>query len=140
MKQRMRFLTLSFLLSVFISGLTLFSLGQVGAAPSEARTQQNVIVNLGQETLTITGTQTYTPTKSFIALNNGAVLTLTLATGGAVEGDTLKIGSEVVTNTVVQATNTSMAAADTISQNDILQFTFFNSQWVLDYSKDNAAD
>lgn len=133
-------LTLSLLLPLLFVALLLLPLGAVDAAPDAARSSQNVIVNWSPETVAVTGTQTITPARSLLLLNNAAALTLTLAGGGALPGDQLVVISEVVTATVVQTNNTSLAAAQTISQNDALTFVYANGQWVLVDDTDNAAD
>lgn len=133
-------LILAVLLGGVLTAGLLLSLPYAVAAPNEGRTVQNAVVNLSPENVVVSGTQTITPVKSLMTLNNPTVLTLTLASANALEGDTLKIASEVVTNTLVQTANTNLAAVQTITQNDILDFVFVNSKWVLNNSQDNAAD
>lgn len=131
-------LTAVLLLAAVLLGAALLPILNVEAAPQESRTVNRLIVNYGPESVTATGTQTVTPTRSLLLLNNAATLTLTVGTG--VEGDVLIVISEVTTNTIFQTTNTTLASAQTISQNDVLRFTYANSQWVNEIDLNNAAD
>jgi hypothetical protein len=133
-------LTTTLALALLLLFGALLALPAVEAAPDAARSSQNVIVNWSPETVAVTGTQTITPGRSLLLLTNAAALTLTLAGGGALPGDQLVVIGEVVTATVVQTNNTSLTAAQTISQNDVLAFVYANGQWVLVDDTDNAAD
>ena len=118
-----------------------FLMDGAGAAPLEARTRVRGVWGFSPTTLAVTSTQTLTPTGSEYHLNNETgVLTLTLASGDALSGDRLRLGSLVTTNTVILTSGTNLAANVTISQNDILEFEFFNSKWVEVINKDNAVD
>jgi len=133
-------LTTTLALALLLLFAALLALPVVEAAPGAARSSQNVIVNWSPETVALSGSQTITPGRSLLLLSNPAALTVTLAGGGALPGDQLVIISEVVTATVVQTNNTSLTAAQTISQNDALAFVYANGQWVLVDGTDNAAD
>jgi len=113
---------------------------EANAEPLDQRTTARVVVNYGPESIVVSGTQTLTPTRSLMVLNNPTTLTATLAVGGAIEGDQLIVISEVVTATLILATNTSLAATLTLTQNDSTHFVLANSQWVQISVKDNAAD
>lgn len=112
------------------AGLSLSEMAK--AAPRMSRTTigSDVIFSVAPQTLTVTSTQTLTPTGSFYLLAPATVLTLTLSVTDARPGDILIIGGTVITDTVVLTNNTSMTAARTITDNDIIRFRMFNGQWV----------
>lgn len=110
-----------------------------GAAPSEARTANNVIVNYAPQTLTVTGAQTLTPTVSMYLLAPSAVATVTLATGNAVAGDMLILVGTVATNTVIVDTGaTGTGAARTIGNTDVWTGYYNGSVWVEESFADNS--
>lgn len=110
-----------------------------GAAPSEARTANNVIVNYAPATLTVTGTQTLTPTISMYLLAPSSVATITLATGNAVAGDMLILVGTVATNTVIVDTGaTGTGAARTVGNTDVWTGYFNGSVWVEESFADNS--
>jgi hypothetical protein len=136
MRLNLVFIILLALLIGLAAGLT-FPEPDAAAAPV-GRILVNDIWGLAPRTLTITGSQTLTPTVSEYHFNNAtAVLTLTLWSGNARPGDRLRLVSLVATDTVILTTNTSLAAAKTITTYDILEFEFFNSLWVEAVHKDN---
>lgn len=136
MKLNLTFIILIALLIGLAAGLT-FPEPDAAAAPV-GRILVNDIWGLAPRTLTITGSQTLTPTVSEFHLNNTTgVLTLTLWSGNARPGDRLRLVSLVATDTVIATTNTSLTAAKTITTNDIIEFEYFNSKWIEAVHKDN---
>ena len=128
MKKLAQLLTV-FLVALLIGLAVGATLPEAVAAPLLGRTSVDGVWGFAPNTQTITGSQTLTPTLSEYHFNNGAVLTLTLASGNALPGDRLRLVSLVTTNTIVLTNNTGLSANETISQNDVLEFEFFNSQW-----------
>lgn len=102
---------------------------QTYAAPA-GRTSVNDIWGFAPRTLTITGSQTLTPTVSEYHVGSTETLTLTLAIANARPGDRLRIASLVTTETVVLTNNTSLDASATISEDDVLEFEYFGGAWV----------
>lgn len=130
----------AWVLGLLLIALAVLSLAQVQAAPQMARTAVDGIWGLAPNTLTSSGSQTLTPTVSLYLVAPTSTLTLTLASGEAKPGDVLVIGSTTTTSTIVLTTNTALAASRTISKNDVLEFRYFNSQWVESNYKDNTAN
>jgi hypothetical protein len=88
---------------------------------------------------TIVGTQTLTPTATYYQLAPVSALTLTLATGSAVDGDLLILHNTVATNTIVVDTGATVGGGNiTLAANDLAIFVFGNSKWVELASPDNS--
>ena len=139
------FLKLSATLLIFIAMFFLVSVSfpraDIGAAaPLDARISVRGQWRLVPTTLTITGSQTITPTESDYLLNNVSVLTLTLSEGAALPGDRLRFMGLVLTETEILTNNTNLAATILISQNDVVDFEYFGGHWVEVINKGNAAD
>lgn len=130
-------LLLTVSLVLILLAVAFASLPAVSAAPSYARSVQNVVFSLGPETVTLTGTQTITPGRSLVLFNPGSVLTVTLATGGALPGDQLLLINTAANNTVILSTNTTLAADLTLEDRDAVKFTYADSIWVHEYTGDN---
>ena len=95
--------------------------------------------NIDDTDSTLTGSQTITPTYSYLQVSPTAVLTLTLATGAAVDGDILIIHNAVTTNTVIVDTGATQGGGNvTLAQDDIAAFIFGDSVWVEMFSPDNS--
>lgn len=117
---------------------TFLTLPAVEAAPRMARSVQSVIFAYGPQSVTSTGAQTVTPTRSLILAGPLAtVLTITLATGEALPGDQLMVINTVATGTTVGVTNTTLAAEVTLLERDVIKFTYADGVWVHEYTGDN---
>jgi len=134
-----QFYALSLIVVMLLLALITWPMLGAGAAPSEARTANNVIVNYAPQTLTVTGTQTLTPTVSMYLLAPSAVATVTLATGNAVAGDMLILVGTVATSTVIVDTGaTGTSAGRTIGNTDVWTGYFNGSVWVEESFADNS--
>ncbi len=97
------------------------------------------IVNLADTDSAITGAQTITPTYSYLQVSPTALLTLTLSTGGATDGDLLIIHNLVTTNTnIVDTGATAGGGAIDLGQDDLAGFIFGDGVWVELLSPDNS--
>lgn len=117
----------------FLAGATF----PTGAAPMLGRTSVDGIWGFAPTTLAVTGSQTLTPAVSEYHFNNVSVLTLTLSITNARPGDRLRLASLVATETTVLTNNTSLTAAQAISNDDVLEFEFFGGAWVPVIIKNN---
>lgn len=113
----------------FVAGWTFPGVAPIGAAPA-GRTSVNDIWGFAPQTLTLTGTQSLTPTVSEYHFSNVSVLTLTLAISNARPGDRLRLASLVITETRVLTNNTSLDATAAITEDDVLEFEYFGGAWV----------
>ncbi len=87
----------------------------------------------------LTGAQTITPTYSYLQVAPIAVLTITLATGSAVDGDLLVIQNTVATNTnIIDTGATAGGGAIDLGLNDLAVFIFGNTKWIEIASPDNS--
>jgi hypothetical protein len=123
---------LTFTLFVLVFALALLTLprSDAGAAPQWARTTANVIFAYGPETTALTGTQTITPGRSLLLAAPSDVLTITLATGGALPGDHLLVINTVATSTYIAATGTTLGSAAHLQERDAVRFTYADGVWV----------
>jgi hypothetical protein len=128
-------LTLTLVLFLLVGAF--LSLPAAEAAPRLARSVQNVIFALGPQSVTSTGAQTVTPTRSLLLTAPVAVLTITLATGEALPGDQLLVVNTVATTTDVVVTNTTLAATVSLLEHDAIKFTYADGVWVHEYTGDN---
>ena len=88
--------------------------------------------------LTITGTQTYTPTASYYALNPTSTLTLTLGTGDN-DGDFLWLINVSAQSVVVVDTGATAGGGNrTLGQNDVIGFVWDNTKWIEAFYSDNS--
>lgn len=88
---------------------------------------------------TTTGTQTITPTTTYLHFAPTAVTTVTIATGSGVEGDLLIIHNIVSTNTVIVDTGATQGGGNvTLGQDDVAGFIFGDGVWVELFSPDNS--
>lgn len=117
----------------FLAGATF----PTGAAPLGGRTSVDGIWGFAPTTLTVTGSQTLTPAVSEYHFNNVSVLTLTLSEVNARPGDRLRLAGLVATETTVLTTGTGMTATQAVSTDDVLEFEYFGSDWVLVIDKEN---
>lgn len=87
----------------------------------------------------LTGAQTITPTYSYLQVSPTAVLTITLATGAAADGDLLIIHNLVATTTTIVDTGATVGGgAITLGQDDLGIFIFGDGVWVEIASPDNS--
>jgi hypothetical protein len=97
------------------------------------------ILNLADTDSVLTGAQTITPTYSYLQVSPSAVLTLTLATGSATDGDILIIHNLVSTTTTVIDTGATQGGGNvTLGQDDPAIFIFGDGVWVEIASPDNS--
>jgi hypothetical protein len=127
------------LAAMLLLALVAWPMVGAGAAPSEARTANNVIVNYAPATLSTGGAQTLTPTLSMYLLAPASVATVTLATGNAVAGDILILVGTVTTSTVIVDTGaTGTGAARTVGNTDVWTGYFNGAVWVEESFLDNS--
>lgn len=87
----------------------------------------------------LTGAQTITPTYSYLQVSPVAVLTATLATSSAEDGDLLIIHNLVATTTTIVDTGATAGGGNiTLGQDDIAGFIFGDGVWVEMFSPDNS--
>ena len=99
----------------------------------------NNVLNTADTDSALTGAQTITPTYSYLQTSPTTVLTITLATGSAVDGDILIIHNLVSTTTTVVDTTATAGGGDvTIGQDDIGAFIFGDGVWIELFSPDNS--
>ncbi len=96
-------------------------------------------LNFSPASYALTGAQTLTPTVSYYQVSPTALLTLTLSTGGATDGDLLLIHNLVATNTnIVDTGATAGGGALDLAQDDLAGFIFGDGVWVELFSPDNS--
>lgn len=99
----------------------------------------NGILNVAPASYALTGAQTLTPTVSYYQVSPTALLTLTLSTGGASDGDILIIHNLVTTNTnIVDTGATAGGGAHDLGQDDNAGFIFGDGVWMELFSPDNS--
>lgn len=87
----------------------------------------------------LTGAQTITPTYSYLQVSPTAVLTITLATGSAADGDLLIVHNLVATQTDIIDTGATVGGGNiNLGQDDIAIFIFGDGVWVEIASPDNS--
>ncbi len=96
-------------------------------------------LNLDDTDSTLAGAQTLTPTATYYQMAPATVLTLTLATGSANDGDLLIIHNTVATNTTIVDTGATVGGGNiTLAVNDLAMFIYGNSKWIEIASPDNS--
>lgn len=96
-------------------------------------------INLDDTDSALTGAQTITPTYTYLQVSPVAVLTATLATGAAADGDLFIIHNLVATTTTVVDTGATAGGGNiTLNQDDIAIFIFGDGVWVEIASPDNS--
>jgi hypothetical protein len=123
--------------AIFFGQILLDLNSDVTAAPRQGRTSVDGVWGLAPTSFTATGSQTLTPTTSFVLMAQTQTLTLTLATGDAKPGDSLVLSSSVATDTIVNTTGTTLTATKTITTGDVIEFIFLNNKWALKVLTDN---
>jgi len=97
------------------------------------------VIALDDTDSVLTGAQTITPTYSYLQVSPTALLTLTLSTGGAADGDIVIIHNLVTTNTnIVDTGATAGGGAIDLAQDDVAGFIFGDGVWVELLSPDNS--
>lgn len=87
----------------------------------------------------ITGAQTLVPTATFYQFSPVSVLTLTISTTGAVDGDFLILHNLVATTTTIVDTGATVGGgAITLAQDDLALFIFGDGVWIEIASPDNS--
>ncbi len=134
-------MTKRFLQSIFIAFVMLLLVAlTLAASPNLMRT--NVRGHWGLEPVasTLAGTQTLTPTASFYLMSPATTLTLTLATGNAVAGDTIIIMSQVATDTVIIDTTCTVGGGNITlgTDGDVWGGRFDGSKWCQEFAADNS--
>lgn len=132
-------LVLSISLAVVALGLAFVALGlafvalpSVNAESLFARTSVRGLWGLSPETIALTGTQTFTPTNSRYLLAPATTLTMTLATGGAVNGDVAIFVNTVATDTIFVDTGAMPGGAKTLDEDaDRISFEFDGAEWLM---------
>jgi hypothetical protein len=91
-------------------------------------------------TNTSTGSQTITPTTTYLQLNPASTLTATLATGSAVNGDLLILHNiHASSSVVVVDTGATQGGGNiTLGANDLAVFIYGNTKWIEIASPDNS--
>lgn len=97
------------------------------------------VLNLADTDSVVVGAQTITPTYSYLQVSPPTLLTITLATGSAAEGDILIVQNMVATNTNIVDTGATVGGgAIDLGANDLAGFIFGNGAWVEMFSPDNS--
>lgn len=110
-----------------------------GKASPLGRTSVVGVWGLYPESYTSTGAQTITPTNSYYQLAPANTLTVTLATGDAVDGDTVIFVNTVATDTIFVDTGASQGGSKTLDEDaDAIGFRFDGAEWVLEFFVDQT--
>lgn len=104
------------------------------ASPDPSRTVHKAVFNLAPKTLSLSGSQTITPSAdgvSMYLLAPTSTLTVTLSITGALPGDTVLLVGKVSTSTILADTGaTGTGASRTITDTDTWAGVFNGSAWV----------
>jgi hypothetical protein len=97
------------------------------------------VFNIDDTSTTISGTQTITPSSTFLVVAPTVASTITLATGNASAGDWLIVVNTVTTNTnIVDTGATQGGGAIDLGLDDLAIFLFGNGKWIELASPDNS--
>jgi len=98
------------------------------------------VLNIADADSVLSGTNTITPTSSYLQTAPvDQVLTMTIATGAAVDGDILIVHNLNTTNTVIIDTGATAGGGNiTLGQDDPAGFIFGDGVWVELFSPDNS--
>ena len=115
------------------------TLGVTGAATFANDVIVDDTFNIDENANVATGTQTITPTQTYVQFAPTAVTTVTIATASAADGDFLILHNTVSTATTVVDTGATVGGSViTLGLNDLAIFIFGNSKWIEVASPDNS--
>jgi hypothetical protein len=115
------------------------TLALTGAATLSGDATIDDTISIDENAYALTGAQTITPTATYYQLAPVSVLTLTLSTASAADGDLIILHSTVSTATTIVDTGATVGGSViTLGENDLAVLIYGNSKWIEVASPDNS--